>query len=348
MAVPKTIQFDTSDSVLGGENIAQAIETDKEVCFNESYTVIGKKMEAPKIYATYDLSVIGDLYADNVEINGDLLVNGNIKANFLRCRRLVCTGKVNVNSLLCAENIMAKSVTVDDIQTQGSAIVLDSFDVSDTCEVERNIIAGEGISGSGQMTIENAIAGDYFDFDGAISGHYYEISTMLSDEHKKASEEENNGGVLFETFADELNDFLKRFVDGVIEMEEDDIIAQLRECAECQRISFDEIEYLFDEIARISYYNEITNLRDYLLVRYAELRFPQQFKEYETISHVFTTLLENTDVRELEYSANNLLELTMSLRIITAIYESALDEYADKIFSFIGLKYSFVNKQFTR
>ena len=51
---------------------------------------------------------------------------------------------------------------------------------------------------------------------------------------------------------------------------------------------------------------------------------------------------------ELEYSANNLLELTMSLRIITAIYESALDEYADKIFSFIGLKYSFVNKQFTR
>lgn len=348
MATPKTIQFDTSDSALGGENIVQAIETDREVCFNESYTVIGEKLEAPKIYATYDLSVIGDLCADNVEINGDLLVNGNIKAKSLRCRRLVCAGKVSVNSLLCAEDIMAKSVAVDDIQTQGSAIVIDSFNVSDTCEVERNVIAGEGISGNGQMTVENAIAGDYFDFDGDISGHYFEISTMLNEDPEKAGNEEKTGGSNYETFADELKDFLKRFVDGVIEMEEDDIIAQLRECAEYQKVSFDEIEYLFEEIDRISYYNEITNLKDYLLVRYAELRFPQQFKEYETISYVFTTLLENTDVEELEYSANSLLELVMSLRIITSIYEGALDEYADKIFSFIGLKYSFVNKQFTR
>lgn len=347
MAAPKIIQFDTSDSVLGGENIAQAIETDKEVCFNESYTVIGGKLKAPQIYATYDLSVIGDLSADNVEINGDLLVNGNIKAKFLRCRSLVCTGKVSVNSLSCAENIMAKSVTVADIQAQGSVVVLDSFNASDICEVDRNIIAGEGISGSGQMTIENAIAGEFFDFDGEISGHYFELSTMHNKESDKA-----DGGIIggtdYDTFADELNAFLKRFIDGVIELEEDDIIAQLRKCAEYQKTSFDEVAYLFEEIDRISYYNEITNLRDYLLVRYAECRFPKQFIEYETISHVFTTLLENTDVEELEYSADSLLELVMSLRIITAIYKNDLDEYADKIFSFIGLRYSFVNKQFAR
>lgn len=348
MEMHKTIQFDTSDSVLDGENIAQAVETDKEVCFNESYTVIGKKLQAAKIYATYDLSVLGDLCADNVEINGDLLVDGNIKAKYLRCRRLVCTGKVNVNSLFCVEDIMAKSVTVDDIETQGSAIVLDSFNVSDTCEVERNVIAGEGISGSGKMTIENAMVGDYFDFDGDISGHYFEISTMFSEDSNKTSNEEKTGDSNYDTFADELNDFLKRFTNRVIEMEEDDIIVQLRECAEYQKISFDEMEYLFEEIDRISYYNEITNLRDYLLIRYAEFRFPQQFREYETISHVFTTLLENTDVEKLQYSANSLLELAMSLRIITAIYESTFDEYADKIFSFIGLKYSFVNKQFAR
>lgn len=43
------IQFNSGDHVLGNKNVTEAVITDGDIVFNESYVVIGESLEA-KIY----------------------------------------------------------------------------------------------------------------------------------------------------------------------------------------------------------------------------------------------------------------------------------------------------------
>lgn len=84
------IQFDTASAKVGGENVLQAMQSDKKLIFNESYTVMGGTLKAPAIYTCYDFVVIGNVEADDIDVQGNLLVTGNIKAKTLSC--LKCGG----------------------------------------------------------------------------------------------------------------------------------------------------------------------------------------------------------------------------------------------------------------
>lgn len=77
------IQFDTASAKVGGENVLQAMQSDKKLIFNESYTVMGGTLKAPAIYTCYDFVVIGNVEADDIDVQGNLLVTGNIKAKTL-------------------------------------------------------------------------------------------------------------------------------------------------------------------------------------------------------------------------------------------------------------------------
>ena len=81
MSEKKVIQFDSTLLQAGNTNVAEAVETDDDLYFNETYVVIGARLSGNMIHATYDLTVIGDVEADTIEINGELTVNGNIKAD---------------------------------------------------------------------------------------------------------------------------------------------------------------------------------------------------------------------------------------------------------------------------
>lgn len=339
------IQFDGAELVLGGINTAETVQTDGNIYFNESYVLIGNLLKAKKIHVTYDLTIIGDVTADVIEANGNVFVSGNIKAKSIRCSQLHCDGKVNVGSIQCDEEIIAMNISTDKLQVQGTVFVSDTLNIDGLCETTRNVVAIEGISGQGKIEAENAIAGEYFDFDGDIETKVYEIATMEDIDSSTAA-----STVIHDTrtYSEKLESLLKDFAQDIIEQEEDKIIEEIEKCAEKQKVSFGELLYLFNEIDRISYLNELDNYRDYLLVKYADEVFPSEFKEYETISHVFTQLMNNADSEELEYSANSLIELMMSLKIITTLYGEVDNEYVDKVFAFIGLKYSFVNKLFER
>lgn len=341
----KVLQYETSDIVIGNKNITEAIETNNDLLFSETYVVVGTKLKANKVHANYDLIVISDLEVTDIEVNGKLIVNGNLRAEKIHCLKLICTGKVQADFLQCDEDVVARTVSINTIQVQGSILVMDSFIVDEKCDVNKNILAGEGVSGSGMLRAENAVAGDYFDFDGEINANIYEIATMFGTvvASKKSSEnmEQTDFGLI-------LAQYLDDFWDSVIEEEEDYILEEISKCAKIQKISFNELYYLFCEISRISYLDAIGNLRDYLLVKYAEDVFPQVIQEYETIEHVFKDMINQVRVDDLVYSADNIMQFAFSMKILATVLVSDREAYADKIFSSIGLKYSFVKKQFER
>ena len=341
MSEKKVIQFDSTLLQAGNTNVAEAVETDDDLYFNETYVVIGARLSGNMIHATYDLTVIGDVEADTIEINGELTVNGNIKADKLRCRRLVCTGKVCVKELLCDEDSFSKSISTNILQTQGSFIVLDSLVVDEKCQAERNIITGEGLSGSGALVAENVIAGEYFDFDGGVSANIFEVETLFKQEKSYTELSVEDMDCL-----NRMDNALEKYFDELVSETNDELLDTLAESAEIQRVSFSEMYYLFCELTRISQMDVITNLRDYLVVQYAYSTFPIKLIEHKDISKAFTMVSDEVDIDSFMYSAESLMEFAYSLKILVSICTEDFDLIADKIFEFIGLRYSFVTKRF--
>lgn len=183
------IQYDTSDIVVGEVNIAAAIQTDKKIVFNKSFTITGRKLSAQSIYACYDLTVIGNLDADEIEVAGKLYVIGNINAKQLSCHdTIVCSGDITADIIDCSE-IVANNIDCASIICTGNIVLRSTINVNKTLRSERSVIAGEGILGNGHFSAKNAIATEYFNFDGEVLGKVIELDTdaTFGEPHKLPS-----------------------------------------------------------------------------------------------------------------------------------------------------------------
>lgn len=344
----KVIEFNTSPMVCGTANIIEAFVSSESIRFNESYVIIGDCLKVEDIYAMYDLTIMGDVHADKLSVNGKLYVAGNIIVEEIQCTNgIICGGKIQCKKICCDTDVITTMIDAEEIDIYGSLLVSASVNVDAECKVERNIIVGEGFSGSGNLKADNVMVVDYFDFDGSTSARVFEMETM----YKKV---QNAGLVQNELPENEkdtvpLAEGLERFyefcIDRLVENEEEVIIKSLSECAEIQKESFAEIAFLFNEIVRISYLDKIENLMDYLIATYAKNVFPNKLIEYETIEHVFSRFLEEIEVEKLSFAVNNIYEFMIALKIIDK-YFSEDEEIADCVFSFIGIRYKTVKKQF--
>ena len=171
------IQFDTASAKVGGENVLQAMQSDKKLIFNESYTVMGGTLKAPAIYTCYDFVVIGNVEADDIDVQGNLLVTGNIKAKTLSClKAITCGGKIEAEKILGNE-IVAENISCNTLSCGGNVIIRSVIDVQDSITVDKSVMTGEGILGSGSFSAKNAVAAEFFEFDGEVRGKVLELAT---------------------------------------------------------------------------------------------------------------------------------------------------------------------------
>lgn len=344
----KVIEFNTAPMVCGGVNIIEAFITPEAIRFNESYIITGDCLKAEDIYAMYDLTIMGDVYAEKLSVNGKLYVAGNIIVDEIQCANgITCDGKIQCKQICCDTDVITTIIDAEEIDIYGSLLVSASVNVDAECKVERNIIVGEGISGSGNLKADNVMVVDYFDFDGSTSARVFEMETMYKKIQNAGAAQSEMPEIGEDTvsFADGLENFYEICIDRLVENEEEVIIEILRECAEIQREFFAEIAFLFNEIVRISYLDKIENLMDYLIVIYAKNVFPNKLIEYDTIERVFSQFLEEIEVDELKFAVNNIYEFMIALKIIDKCFPED-DEIADCVFSFIGIRYKTVKKQF--
>lgn len=344
----KIIEYNTASIVCGGTNVIEAFATSDSVRFNESYIIAGESLQADEIYGMYDLTVMGDVRANKLIVNGKLYVAGNLCVESIQCTHgITCTGKIQCKQIVCDEDVVATIVDADKIEICGSLLVSTSINVDTDCQVDRNVLVGEGFSGSGRIKADNVMVVDYFDFDGTVSARVFEMETM----YKKIQSIETQvvKTALCEMSLDTMATDVKRFydvcIDKIAESEEETIISLLEECAQIQKESFSEIAFLFSEIVRISYLDKIENLMDFLLVEYASNVFPEKLRCYETIEHVFSQFLEEVEADELEFAVNNIYEFMIALKILDRYFKND-EEIADKVFSFIGIRYRTVKRQF--
>ena len=108
------IQYDGESGSIAGKNIVEAFEGNDSVIFNESYIIIGEHTEALKIHAMYDLTIMGDVTAQECVVNGSLTVIGNARIKNITCQNgFICKGDLYSEKVYVGGDLIADSVVCD-------------------------------------------------------------------------------------------------------------------------------------------------------------------------------------------------------------------------------------------
>ena len=347
--IGKFRQYDSSDNVIGGKNIIEAFESDDIVIFYESYTIIGEETSAKKISATYDLTIIGDVTVDELIVNGELTVIGNINAKSLNCANtLICQGNVNVDKLYVGA-IVAKSIKCVEFVCEGNALVETTIDIDESSRTEKTIVACEGIYGQGSFEALNAIANDYFEFDGEIQGKVLELAsnTTFSEIMAPAKVGIDLSELEIVDVIKQIEERLKIEYEKCRKLEEDSVIELTRLLDNSILNNLSDYSSIFDILTNISYQDEIDDFGDYLIVKYAKEILPEAIYRYETIEHIDALMLPKAEevLEELDFIPKSIERIAQSIKIAVEYSDSIpmdFDAILDKIFSSIGLRYSTV------
>ncbi len=345
----KLIQFNSGEHVLGNKNVAEAVITEGDIVFNESYVVIGKSLEARNIHATYDLDVMTNIVAETISVNGNLFVKGDIEVDKIICRgTFYCTGEVRVNKCNLGSHAMIGSLIGKEVYASGDLFIQTTIDTDSSLEADGLVVAGEGIMGDGSFRAKAAIANEYFEFSGKNKSKVFEISEM---EFTEATTPEGNGSVNLETLniestIDIFNKVFNKSIDEWSEFEEEEFIVEIRKVAESM-YDLQMIDRVVDTVIALSYEHQIVNFKDYLFVLCAKNTFPEGMDKYETLQPVIEDMLNDATYRidKMEYKAANIQEFAVSLLVLNKYRDQlqiSVEEAADKIFSSIGIRYSTV------
>ena len=329
------IQFDTSSTKIGGTNVISAIHSNEKLMFNESYTILGNKLSAPSIYACYDLTVIGDVETEELEVKGNLFVIGNIKAKSVSClKTITCVGDLEAERIICNE-IVADNINCHFLSCLGNVIVRAVIDVEESLETNESVISGEGILGGGKFSAKNAVACEYFEFGGDVSGKVLELESN-----------ESNGLI-----ENELEDIVARLNKVVCtklteagNIDEDNLVQAVVDLSSVDDSMLYDWDILTSKLVELSYLDKITNFCDYLYVVMAAKFLPKEITNYETLEHIFSIMLPDAErnLDSLAFHAKSINDVAYALKVV-GLCETKIkikkEEAFDKILQAMGIKY---------
>lgn len=353
-----TQQYDTSDTIIGDKNILEAFDCEDIVLFNESYVVIGEETHARIIRAAYDLTIIGDLSASEIQVNGTLTVTGSIAAQKINCsNNLLCQGNVTVDNIYVGGDMIADSVKCSDFLCDGNAVIRTTIDIDNSSRTEKTMVACEGIIGGGTFAAMNAIANEYFEFDGDIEGHIVELETETTLSEVSAPAPVEVAADFSELPIDEalakISERIRAEYARMEELDEETLLELTRKLSSGSLGELEDMGKLFEQLTQISYKDEIDDLGDYLVIEYAKKNLPSQLYRYETVEHVDSILLPKAAaiLEELEFIPSSVEKIAQALHIIMQLQGNlplSTEALCDKVFSSVGLRFATVKSIMSR
>lgn len=349
-------QYDSSDTIIGDKNILEAFDCEDIVLFNESYVVIGEETHARIVRAAYDLTIIGHLSASEIQVNGTLTVTGSIVAQKINCsNNLLCQGSVTAENIYVGADLIADSVKCGEFLCDGNAVIRTTIDINKASRTEKTMVACEGIIGGGTFAAMNAIANEYFEFDGDVQGNVVELETetTLSEVTTPVAAAADFSELSIEEALTRIAERIRSEYVRMEELDEDSLLELTQKLSSSALSELEDMGKLFERLTQISYKNEIDDLGDYLLIAYTKKKLPSQLYRYETIEHVDSILLPKAEagLEELEFIPSSVEKIAEALHIIMQLQGSlplSTETLCDKVFSSVGLRFSTVKKIITK
>lgn len=143
----------------------KTIKTD-ELIFKATYYVIGDIVCSGKISALFDLIVIGNVFANDVNIKGKFVCTGKCKIeNTIIVQNDIWADSLEADHVICHENCLAQEIDAKDVNVEGNITVGKAFGIEGIAQCNQRIICGETIYGAGKVITDMVITGDPIDLD---------------------------------------------------------------------------------------------------------------------------------------------------------------------------------------
>ena len=349
------IQYDGEASCIAGKNVIEAFEGNDSIIFNETYMIVGEHTNALKIHAMYDLTIIGDVTAQECVVNGSLTIIGDAHIANLTCyNTFICKGNLHADKIYVGRNIIVGSIDCDDIICDGNVVLQTTANINQNAKIGKTMVACEGIMGAGTFSAINAIANEYFEFDGEYEGKILELETDATISNTvpvKAAPCET-----IEDIINLANKKLEEEYDKCPDLDEEEIIKHLKKLGAIQsrELKFLPIvEPLFTKLTEISYQDRIETIDEYLTVLMAQKLLPTEVYKYESVDHFGKLFLPKaqSEIDELGFEPCTIEQFSRVLSMAVKFEEVLSADWEilmDKVFESIGLKYSTVSSMINR
>ncbi len=349
------VQYDGELSGIAGKNIIEAFESDDSLIFNETYMIVGEHTKALKIHAMYDLTIMGNLTVQECVVNGSLTIIGDAHIANLTCfNTFICKGDLHADKIYVGRNIIVSSIDCDEIICDGNVVLQTTANINQNAKIGKTIVACEGIMGAGSFTALNAIANEYFEFDGEYEGKILELetdSTISTTVSVKAASCET-----IEDIIELANQKLTEEYAKCPDLDEEEIIEHLKKLGAIQSHELKVlpiVEPLFTKLTEISYQDRIETIDEYLMVLMAQKILPAEVYNYESVEHIGKLFLPKaqSELDELGFAPCTIEQFSQVLSMAVRFEKALSDDWKilmDKIFESVGLKYATVSSMIDR
>lgn len=343
------MRFDGTHGRKCGSGYASIIEQEinENVDFAVSYTVESSFVCTKNVRANFDLTILGDVKADSLEVKGDFICLGACEVKKITVTGSFWAKKVRSQVLIVGETIMAEDIDSDLIESSESIIVKDCIGIEKKISTERNIICGEGIYGCGEICAEKLIVGEYNDVDGEISTETEGQVFKLTNETQPENELLAHYDSIIEQIQNNVRQMLKThrwdetktYLDGIKHIAyANRLLSDLIEVERCLKI--EELDaYSFLKLHQIMESKSPLSISGRIIGSY----FSLSTKIKKEIENGFFTAKVKCVLPTYRHFID---AIALIQRYSSSIQSALLMALIDKVYSQLGVKSYFLNKVF--
>ena len=257
--------------------IISNVKSRTEAIFKASYIVASSLRISGKITALFDLIVLGDVEADDIEVKGKFICIGDCTVeNSIIVQDKMFVKQVKAKNIEVHDQITAQEIDVDVIKADGNIIVGQTLATEELAFSEQNILCGETAYGAGQISANSIITVEELDMD----------------DGEDAVVKPNK--IVFEGKKSERNfDYGKKYIDkNDYESYFSDL---LTDCDDTTKYNIVRWRRVLREIEEIVNKKELDCFNLGLFLTLTEINFSSYFKGWETISQWWNRLFKHFD-----------------------------------------------------
>jgi len=137
-----------------------------DTAFKATYYATADLVCSGKITALFDLFVIGNVVAKEIDVKGKFVCLGKCEVSdtLLVQNDIICS-EIEADTIICHENITAQELESKQITCNGRIIIEKTLAVEEIAKCDQTVICGETAYGSGRIVANTVITGEPVDLD---------------------------------------------------------------------------------------------------------------------------------------------------------------------------------------
>ena len=145
------------------------IDSDEDITLKASFIATSNVKCAGKVTALFDLIVMGDIEAEELDVKGRFICHGSCIIN----KTIVVHGDilaetVNAESIICHDRIVAQSMDVTTVATDGKILLGKTLFIEEKAHTPQVLMCGETAYGPGKVIAKMLITAEEIDLDDGV------------------------------------------------------------------------------------------------------------------------------------------------------------------------------------